>query len=116
MNRQRNASRQPHGYHATRIDAVVERAGYTRGAFYAHFEDKADLFHASRFRRHCCGAACSSSPNRTVRWPGEAQRSRRSEAQRESSWREESCSLRSTLDMWVSTVFTEMNSSLATSL
>jgi AcrR family transcriptional regulator len=33
-----------HGYHATTIDAVVERAGFTRGAFYAHFADKADLF------------------------------------------------------------------------
>ena len=41
---------------------------------------------------------------------------RRSEAQRVSSWREESCSLRSTEDMWVSTVLMEMNSSLATSL
>ena len=44
------------------------------------------------------------------------QSSRRSEAQRVSSWREDSCSLRSTLDTCVSTVLTEMNSSEATSL
>lgn len=32
------------GYSRVTIDAVVEQAGYTRGAFYAHFSDKADLF------------------------------------------------------------------------
>jgi AcrR family transcriptional regulator len=32
------------GYHRVTIDAIVERAGFTRGAFYAHFTDKADLF------------------------------------------------------------------------
>ena len=37
-------------------------------------------------------------------------------AQRVSSWREESWSLRSTEDMWVSTVLIEMNSSAPTSL
>ena len=46
--------------------------------------------------------------------PGQSRR--RSEAQRVSSCREESWSLRSTLDMWVSTVLIEMNSSFATSL
>jgi AcrR family transcriptional regulator len=32
------------GYHATTVDRIVERAGFTRGAFYAHFADKADVF------------------------------------------------------------------------
>jgi AcrR family transcriptional regulator len=32
------------GYHRVTIDAIVERAGFTRGAFYANFTDKADLF------------------------------------------------------------------------
>ncbi len=33
-----------HGYHATRIDEIMEGAGLTRGAFYAHFPEKAALF------------------------------------------------------------------------
>ena len=41
---------------------------------------------------------------------------RRSVAQRLSSWRLESWSLRSTADAWVSTVFTEIVSSRASSL
>lgn len=41
--------------------------------------------------------------------------SRRAAAQRVSSLRFESCSLRSTAETWVSTVFTEMKSSPATS-
>ena len=32
------------GYHATTIERIVEHAGFTRGAFYAHFADKADIF------------------------------------------------------------------------
>ena len=44
------------------------------------------------------------------------QSSRRSVAQRVSSWREDSWSLRSTLETWVSTVLIEMNSLDATSL
>lgn len=32
------------GYNAATVEAIVERAGFTRGAFYAHFTDKADLF------------------------------------------------------------------------
>jgi AcrR family transcriptional regulator len=33
-----------HGYSAVTVEAIVERAGFTRGAFYANFTDKADLF------------------------------------------------------------------------
>jgi len=32
------------GFNAVTIEDVVERAGYTRGAFYAHFADKAAIF------------------------------------------------------------------------
>ena len=32
------------GYTAATVESIVERAGYTRGAFYANFRDKADLF------------------------------------------------------------------------
>ena len=45
-----------------------------------------------------------------------SQSSRRSAAQRESSWRLESWSLRSTADTWASTVLAEMPSRSATSL
>ena len=47
---------------------------------------------------------------------GRHQSSLRSAAHRVSSCRDDSWSLRRTADTWVSTVFTEMNSSLATSL
>jgi AcrR family transcriptional regulator len=32
------------GYNGTTVEAIVERAGFTRGAFYANFTDKADVF------------------------------------------------------------------------
>lgn len=32
------------GYHATRLDRVAERAGFTKGAVYSAFTSKADLF------------------------------------------------------------------------
>ncbi|MEO0636819.1 MAG: TetR/AcrR family transcriptional regulator [Pseudomonadota bacterium] len=32
------------GYYAVNIDGVMEEAGLTRGAFYAHFKSKAELF------------------------------------------------------------------------
>jgi AcrR family transcriptional regulator len=32
------------GYHATTIDEIARVAGFTRGAFYANFDDKGDLF------------------------------------------------------------------------
>jgi TetR/AcrR family transcriptional repressor of nem operon len=32
-----------HGLDAPSLDAICERAGYTRGAFYVHFEDRDDL-------------------------------------------------------------------------
>jgi hypothetical protein len=50
------------------------------------------------------------------RFGGRCQFSRRSVAQRVSSCLFDNCNLRSTLDTCVSTVFTEMNSSLAISL
>jgi AcrR family transcriptional regulator len=35
-----------HGYAATRVEDIVEAAGYTRGAFYFHFENKLECFWA----------------------------------------------------------------------
>lgn len=35
-----------HGFAATRVEDVVQAAGYTRGAFYFHFENKLDCFWA----------------------------------------------------------------------
>src|SRR3954454_25295172 len=32
------------GYTAATVEEIAERAGFTRGAFYANFADKADLF------------------------------------------------------------------------
>ena len=32
------------GYHAPTIEEIADRAGFTRGAFYANFTDKGDLF------------------------------------------------------------------------
>ena len=32
------------GYHRAAVEDIAERAGFTRGAFYANFRDKADLF------------------------------------------------------------------------
>lgn len=32
------------GYAATRVEDIVQAAGYTRGAFYFHFVDKSDCF------------------------------------------------------------------------
>jgi AcrR family transcriptional regulator len=34
------------GFEAARIESVASEAGYTRGAYYAHFESKEDLFFA----------------------------------------------------------------------
>ena len=34
------------GFEAARIDEIAAAAGYTRGAFYAHFQSKEDLFFA----------------------------------------------------------------------
>ncbi|MER5741264.1 TetR/AcrR family transcriptional regulator [Streptomyces sp. NPDC002262] len=33
-----------HGFHATTIEQVCERAGYTRGAYYSNFASKEELF------------------------------------------------------------------------
>src|SRR5699024_3834512 len=57
----------------------------------------------------------SSQPTQHSRRARTPHRRRRTAAQRVSSCREESCSLRSTAETWVSTVLMEMNSSLATS-
>ena len=54
------------------------------------------------------------SPRGDDPWDGKA--SFRSAAHRVSWCRDESCSLRSTEETWLSTVFTEMNSSRAISL
>jgi len=35
---------QQHGYVETRVQDIASDAGYTRGAFYANFEDKGDIF------------------------------------------------------------------------
>ena len=32
------------GYEAARLEDIAARAGYTRGAFYANFESKEDIF------------------------------------------------------------------------
>jgi AcrR family transcriptional regulator len=34
------------GYHGTTVDAIAERAGVSKGAFYWHFESKRDVFTA----------------------------------------------------------------------
>jgi AcrR family transcriptional regulator len=39
------------GFHATSVDEVAERAGYTKGAVYSHFVSKEDLFFAVYQRR-----------------------------------------------------------------
>ena len=35
-----------HGYHATRVDDIVEAAGVSHGSFYRYFANKDELFHA----------------------------------------------------------------------
>ncbi|HTE69939.1 MAG TPA: helix-turn-helix domain-containing protein, partial [Actinomycetes bacterium] len=39
------------GFHATSVDQVAERAGYTKGAVYSNFASKEDLFFAVYQRR-----------------------------------------------------------------
>ena len=39
------------GFHATSVDQVAERAGYTKGAVYSNFAAKEDLFFAVYQRR-----------------------------------------------------------------
>ena len=39
-----------HGFGATTVDAVVTRAGITKGAFFHHFASKADLAHSLMLR------------------------------------------------------------------
>ncbi|MFJ1766338.1 TetR/AcrR family transcriptional regulator [Amycolatopsis sp. NPDC088138] len=40
-----------HGVNGTSVERIAERAGYTRGAFYANFEDKGELVAALSGRR-----------------------------------------------------------------
>jgi AcrR family transcriptional regulator len=40
-----------HGFHASSVDEVAERAGYTKGAVYSNFASKEDLFLAVYQRR-----------------------------------------------------------------
>ena len=40
-----------HGFHASSVDEVAERAGYTKGAVYSNFASKEDLFFAVYQRR-----------------------------------------------------------------
>ena len=75
---------------------------------------RTSLADGARARTWAAAGSAGSSPARPAEPPG--QTSRRSVAQRVSWWRFDSCSLRSTLLTWVSTVLIEMNSSLATSL
>ena len=48
-----------HGFSATSVDKVIERAGVTKGAFFHHFKSKAELGraviarHAERDMAHC---------------------------------------------------------------
>jgi len=48
-----------HGFSATSVDKVIDRAGVTKGAFFHHFKSKADLGrevirrHAERDMAHC---------------------------------------------------------------
>lgn len=47
-----------HGFAATSVDAVVQRAGVTKGAFFHHFESKTELAHAL-IERYAAGDAAS---------------------------------------------------------
>ena len=54
----RSAMRQfhDHGYAATRVEDIVEGTGYTSGAYYFHFKNKADCFwHVIAYREQLRG-------------------------------------------------------------
>jgi len=40
------------GYHAATVDEIARKAGFTRGAFYANFRDKGDVFLAVLVERY----------------------------------------------------------------
>lgn len=40
------------GFHGATVEAITDRAGFTRGAFYSNFDDKEQLF-LELFRRRC---------------------------------------------------------------
>ncbi|MEU7069759.1 helix-turn-helix domain-containing protein [Streptomyces narbonensis] len=57
-----------HGFHATTIEQVCERAGYTRGAYYSNFASKEELFlalfdeHSDRTVRRLADAIDALTP------------------------------------------------------
>ena len=63
------------GFHATSVDEVAERAGYSKGAVYSNFAAKEDLFFAVYERRveqaltRWSGPAPSRRGPRSTSWP-----------------------------------------------
>ncbi|GHA93620.1 TetR/AcrR family transcriptional regulator [Streptomyces termitum] len=57
-----------HGFHATTIERICERAGYTRGAYYSNFAGKEELFlalfdeHSERTVRRLAAAIDALAP------------------------------------------------------
>ena len=62
------------GFHATSVDEVAERAGYTKGAVYSNFASKEDLFFAVYQRRveqvltDVVPGLCEAGPERALDW------------------------------------------------
>ena len=59
-----------HGYEQTSLDAIVEKAGVTKGAMYHHFESKQELFAAvyAREQRKLADAVESAARPRRDAW------------------------------------------------
>ena len=49
------------GHAGTNIDDIMLAAGLTRGAFYAHFTSKDDLFAEAVRRARACWAGCAAA-------------------------------------------------------
>ena len=60
------------GYQATSLEAVARRSGLTKGAFYHHFSDKADLFAAvyEQEERRLCEAVTDAYFKKKDPWDG----------------------------------------------